>query len=498
MRAVNACSSSVNQLVDEAQGHVNENKMEGTIMQILSRLLMHTGSIIQKSLHPENSIRTMVEAGSKGNPINLSQICGCVGQQSVEGARIGVTTNLMSGLENVSRSLPRYDASKQCVNSRGLVENSYALGLHPHEYMFHAMGGREGLVDTAVKTATTGYIQRRLVKAMEDNRVHYDETVRNAQGMIIQFKYGYDGMDASKLERCSLPFLTNSEVEIADWFLKGGVHEDSTALAMKSEEHGHFVLLLDIIRQAVWDPATKQLSTSMLLPFNMYRLLRTLAHLSSRRNNSNGQTQDSVQATMHIIENGLKKIKERTPLCVYVTCLYYLCKSNIERTRLSPKAAQQILDKVNAKCITAVITPGEMVGTIAAQSIGEPCTQMTLNTFHFAGVCSKNVTLGIPRFKEILDASKSIHTPILTLHFKYPFCTNEGFVEQICNTLPATNLACVVNKVEFLQEMLPEDELTVRVGQIFYDLPSLEESKNIVRLSLRKEVMMTRRITLDT
>ena len=151
---------------------------EQTTVQILSKILMQTAGIVEKYMDDNNSIKRAVKAGSKGNPVNLSQICGCVGQQSVEGQRVRA--------DKGGRTLPCFNLKDDTVNSKGLVQNSYALGLKADEFFFHAMGGREvrhtrhprahpmrkrraylrgccvqGLVDTAVKTATTGYIQRR-------------------------------------------------------------------------------------------------------------------------------------------------------------------------------------------------------------------------------------------------------------------------------------------------------------------------------------------------
>jgi DNA-directed RNA polymerase II subunit RPB1 len=114
----------------------------------------------------------MVSAGSKGTHINISQIMGCVGQQNVEGKRIGFGF--------ISRSLPHFNKWDYGPLSRGFVSNNYISGLGAAEFFFHAMGGREGLIDTAVKTSETGYIQRRLVKALEDVMVRYDGTVRNS------------------------------------------------------------------------------------------------------------------------------------------------------------------------------------------------------------------------------------------------------------------------------------------------------------------------------
>ena len=123
----------------------------------------------------------------------------CVGQQNVEGKRIPFTFR--------DRTLPHFTKHDHGPESRGFVENSYLRGLTPQEFFFHAMGGREGLIDTAVKTSETGYVQRRLVKAMEDVKVQYDGTVRNSLGDVIQFLYGEDGMDGTTVEFQTLPSM---------------------------------------------------------------------------------------------------------------------------------------------------------------------------------------------------------------------------------------------------------------------------------------------------
>jgi DNA-directed RNA polymerase II subunit RPB1 len=138
----------------------------------------------------------MVVAGSKSSFINTSQMAVCVGQQSVEGRRIPF------GFRH--RTLPHFTKDDFSPEARGFVENSYLHGLTPQEFFFHAMARREGLIDTVVKTAETGYIQHRLVKALEDVMVCYDGTVRNSLGDLIQFLYGEDGMDGAFVERQSI------------------------------------------------------------------------------------------------------------------------------------------------------------------------------------------------------------------------------------------------------------------------------------------------------
>ena len=156
----------------------------------------HSGKYAQKSLKEDNSVKQMVVAGSKGSFINISQMSFCVGQQSVEGKRIPF------GFRH--RTLPHYNKDDFSAGARGFVENSYLRGLTPQVFFFHAMAGREGLIDTAVKTAEIGYIQRRLVKALEDVQVCYHGTVRNSLGDLIQFVYSEDGMDRAFIERQSI------------------------------------------------------------------------------------------------------------------------------------------------------------------------------------------------------------------------------------------------------------------------------------------------------
>lgn len=139
-----------------------------------------------------------------------------MGQQNVEGKRIPF------GFRH--RTLPHFIKDDYGPESKGFVENSYLAGLTPNEFYFHAMGGREGLIDTAVKTSETGlsifrycrhaallgYIQRRLIKAMEGLMAQYDGTVRNSNRQLLQLCYGEDGMDGMWMEFQQLPTIKPS------------------------------------------------------------------------------------------------------------------------------------------------------------------------------------------------------------------------------------------------------------------------------------------------
>lgn len=172
---------------------------EASVNQTLNAARDVSGNMALADLQSWNRLKAMVYAGSKGSNLNISQIMACVGQQNVEGKRIPFGFH--------KRTLPHFSKDDFGPESKGFVENCYLNGLTPQEFFFHAMGGREGLIDTAVKTAETGYIQRRLIKALEDVMVKYDGTVRTSRQQIIQFLYGEDGMAGEHIEDLKINLL---------------------------------------------------------------------------------------------------------------------------------------------------------------------------------------------------------------------------------------------------------------------------------------------------
>ena len=187
---ISLAKREVQDLIDDAQngklepqpGRTLVETFEAKVNASLNKARDRAGKNAQASISDLNNVKVMVTGGSKGSFINISQMTACVGQQNVEGKRIPFGF--------VNRTLPHFTKDDQGPESRGFVENSYLRGLTPQEFFFHAMGGREGLIDTAIKTASTGYIQRRLIKAMEDIMLRYDGTIRNSMGDVIQFLYG--------------------------------------------------------------------------------------------------------------------------------------------------------------------------------------------------------------------------------------------------------------------------------------------------------------------
>jgi DNA-directed RNA polymerase subunit A' len=176
--------------LEQMPGRSLEETLEVMVRRELGQARDTAGDIAGRYLGLENPAVILAKSGARGSMLNLTQMAGAVGQQSVRGER------LLRGY--VHRTLPHYERGDLGADARGFVSSSYKRGLSPQEYFFHSMGGRESLVDTAVRTSRSGYMQRRLINALEDLKVAEDGTVRNTAGTVIEYKYGEDGIDPTR------------------------------------------------------------------------------------------------------------------------------------------------------------------------------------------------------------------------------------------------------------------------------------------------------------
>ncbi|KAG0246496.1 hypothetical protein BGX31_001773 [Mortierella sp. GBA43] len=372
------------QLENQA-GCDTEQTLEALISGELSQVRDKVGDICLTELNKYNSPLIMATCGSKGSKINVSQMVACVGQQIISGKRIP------NGFQD--RSLPHFLKNSKVPPAKGFVRNSFYSGLTPTEFFFHAVSGREGLVDTAVKTAETGYMQRRLMKALEDLTTHYDLSVRNSAGSIVQFTYGSDGLDPAVLEGNGIPVLFDRNFVSTLHIVP--VREDDKILLPYQID--------DYVQRTIESPQwAKNCSKDFIDALWLYiknhvsgklKRIRESYDMMSGEHNPGEEYED-----MDLDEDVLPEVKKivNNKLCV------------------TERHMKRFLHVCWDKFMKAKIEPASAVGAVGAQSIGEPGTQMTLKTFHFAGVASMNITLGVPRIKEIINAAKAIATPIIT------------------------------------------------------------------------------------
>ena len=527
--------SDVKNLIDQVQigifenntGRTNEQEFETQVNNILNKATDESGKIGREKLSKNNGFVTMVNSGSKGSDLNISFMISCLGQQNVDGKRIPY------GFEH--RTLPHYTKYDDSPGARGFVESSYINGLTPQELFFHAMGGRVGLIDTAVKTSTTGYIQRKLIKGLEDLMVNYDMTVRTNKGKIVQFSYGEDNIDTTKVETQNLPIVNMS---VQDIFAHFNIPEESG----KNKTLSHIFLKNTLAR---YKKQSKEMSSYCSKYSDMMSKLRNdiVKNVFGNKGDSgvncpvafsyvigNIQGQSNITSSslvditpveaFELIEKAyenLLKIHYAPPTLLFKTLYYYYLspKDLLIVKRFNKNALIILLDTIALDYKRSIVAPGEMVGMIAGQSIGEVSTQMTLNTFHFAGVASKsNVTRGVPRIEEILSLSENPKNPSLTIFLKEEDETQKDKAQSIMYMLEHTRLEEVVKSVEIcfdpdnLTTIIEEDKDTIEQFKAFENMvdecidASLtndenEKSKWIIRMVMDPEVMLEKNITMD-
>jgi DNA-directed RNA polymerase II subunit RPB1 len=500
-------------------GKSNSEEFEVQVNNILNKATAESGEIGRKKLSKQNNFVTMVNAGSKGSELNLSFMISCLGQQNVNGKRIPYGFDY--------RTLPHFTKFDDSPKARGFVESSYIDGLSPEELFFHAMGGRTGLIDTAVKTSQTGYIQRRLIKGMEDLKLEYDMTVRNNKGKIVQYLYGDDGIDTCKIERQINPLVSMSDEDIymnyfidedtfdnIDLSLTKKINSEKPEYLKKVVEYSKFNIY---VRDTFVENVNKNISNDKIyLPVNFKAIINNVYHQIDLQNENNMVDMTPLEC-LNIIEknfNGLELPYIKPNLIFKMMYFYHLSPKNLFSKRFNRITLSCLLENINLSYKRAILAPGEMVGMIAAQSIGEPTTQMTLNTFHFAGVSSKsNVTRGVPRIEEILALSANTKNPSLTIYLKE---NDETDKEKASNIVHMIENTCLIDLVKYTEICYENDVFNTthdednRLVEQFYEFEKilkecnneeLNENPNmykwIIRIKLDDETMLDKNITIN-
>ncbi|KAL8273819.1 hypothetical protein Esti_002293 [Eimeria stiedai] len=663
-----------------------EQSLEVRVKRILDDLRNEAGKVCNALLKPLNKPVVMFQSGAKGALINIAQMIACVGQQNVSGQRI---TNGF-----VSRTLPHFPMDCKDARSRGFVANSFFSGLEPDEFFFHTMSGREGLVDTAVKTAETGYMQRRLMKALEDLCIKYDHSVRTSDGQIVQFVYGDDGLNPSMMEdknrpasldkvfqhvsaMIKIPLLPN-KISYSSAFNRcsssnsnssssssnsggGGMQQEKPLLSITQTpapddpdvvlppaSNSQLQALIEMAEAADAEAAGKPSSRSDEVTDAQRELWSRLPetcrhklglwrrwHASQRQQQQQRaqhqqqqqleglcndplaqQAQNYLRAYLAVYE-WLPREKRDLPLLPYEILawsrflgnhmgevispqLFYhqrvaldeapTHQAGTENVRLfreellqwltlkaqevasyrksdgdaealseegyfstisswrqrgygaarrcwmlraasaggsqeeaemrceprfaadppsssSPHAwkynrhhwvtARHIFEFLRCswrKYQRAISEPGDAVGAMGAQSIGEPGTQMTLKTFHFAGVASMNVTLGVPRIKEIINAATKIQTPIIEVPLLNT--SDYNYAVLVKNRIEKTLLSecCSYIKEVYCPEgawlSIKLDAATIRT--LFLDINADKVREAILRHTMINKVRLTK------
>jgi DNA-directed RNA polymerase II subunit RPB1 len=471
-------------------GEKLEDDVSSAMKDVVNKINTEVIESLKKSIGPDgvNRIVQMVDSGSKGSEANITQMVAALGQQLIEGKRVQYTLQ--------DRTLPHFARYDDGVESRGFVEHSFVDGLMPAEFFYHAQAGREGLIDTAVKTSDTGYIQRRLMKTMEDQHVEYDGTVRNVSGSIVQFNYGDDGIDTVCVEtqNCSLMFM-NDEAVYRDYALN--VADIQPFVTETLDEAPDLVEELLADREMLYKSVFRNRKLDTLqAPVNLQRLV-------SKYSNSYSTKTD---LTPKYVVNALSALMKEFSNNRVFHCLlrFYLApKKAIMIHRLSQELFDELIRDIHFRYVQSQVHAGEMVGALAAQSIGEPTTQLTLNTFHSAGTAKANATSGVPRIEELLSASSNPKRPSNTLYLTSEGMTTQDMAVSKMKAIQKTTLRDITRSVKIFYDPYPlaattvmeEDrEMLQRYEEFHCGDGGSETSPWILRLEMNEYEMAARNI----
>ncbi|MBI4215048.1 DNA-directed RNA polymerase subunit A'/A'', partial [archaeon] len=319
--------------LERVPGKTARETLEDLSMTELERAREECTQVAREHYGENNSAIMMASIGARGSMIQVSQMASCLGQSSIRGQRI------LRGYRN--KSLPHFVENEIGAKARGFVRSSFYDGLSPTEFYFHAMSGRDTLVDKGVRPARSGYMYRRLGNALVDVTVHADRSVRDAIGTVVQFRHGEDGTDPT------------------------------------------------------WSYGDKPLDLQKYFP------------------ETKSERMDDKKAEMILDE-----YRTKLPLSIINSIREPL-------KRLEEEGGRNVMRQIAEDFESIQIEPGEPVGIIAAQSIGEPGTQMTLRTFHFAGVAELAIPTGLPRLIELVDVRREPKIPIMWVYLKPEFSASE-------------------------------------------------------------------------
>ncbi|KAF8272487.1 RNA polymerase I largest subunit [Lactarius quietus] len=411
----------------------DDEKMAGLDMSVKSRLRELTKSIADAVMphgllrkFPHNNMQMMTQSGAKGSVVNAQQISCALGQQELEGRRVPV---MVSG-----KTLPSFKAFETKAIAGGYVASRFLTGIKPQEFFFHCMAGREGLIDTAVKTSRSGYLQRSLIKHLEGIRVHYDNTVRGSDGSVYQFHYGGDALDVTKQKHLyQFTFMAQNMKALIDRYRPRDAID-----VLDDEQARKYTKSVLKASKGVKAGERRPKRDGMATPMELFSPARYLGSTSEKF---------AERLNDYIKSNPDNLLKSKSEVLAV-------------RRRHALRSANDFRLMMMFKYLRSLVEPGEAVALTLMdnsladlrRSVGEPSTQMTLNTFHFAGHGAANVTLGIPRLREIvMTASRIPKTPSMTISIAKNVSVDQA--DAFARRASRVTLSQVVDKVTVVERL---------------------------------------------
>ncbi|KAJ7758196.1 beta and beta-prime subunits of DNA dependent RNA-polymerase [Mycena maculata] len=487
---------------------------ESTVESHLDYARDSYGAYAQRKMKKENNFKQMVVAGPMGSSINITQMTVCLGQQRVEGHRIPC------GFRH--RTLPHFTKDDFSPEARGFIRSPYRGRLTPTEFFFHAMAGRESLVDDGRRNIETGRIQRRLVRVLEDIMVCYDGTVRNSRGELIQLIYGEDGLDGARVEKQNIDTLALGDQELRDNYCIDAKNGRAGFTEAALQDHG------SVDPEAELDEEYRRLSrdrnllqtftfprmyptTNFYLPVNLRRIVQSAVQVF--RNPRPPRDLDPAYIIHAVKDLGKRlvivrgddpasKEAQQNALLRFQIHLrtFFSTRQVLERHRLDREAFDWALGEVEKKFNQAIVNPGEMCGILAAQSIARAAAEIKPIISPRPGVSMRKDTLGVPRLQEIINVAENIATPSLSIFLEPDISIDSSRVRLVAGEIKYKSVRTITSAVEIWYDpnvrstLIQEDTGFV---EDFFAIPDEEfestlhlQSPWLIRMELRREEMV--------
>jgi DNA-directed RNA polymerase II subunit RPB1 len=498
-----------------SQKFINSS-FEEDILNIMNKIRDETQKIVKKNINSDNGFYCMINSGAKGNNDNINNIMGLIGQQSIDGGRVPISFN--------NRTLPCFHRDDYGAESRGFIKNSIINGLEPHEFFFGLMAGRTGLIDTAIKTAESGYIERRMVKAMEDLTVTYDGTVRTGANSIVQFAYGDDSIDPIKLTKQNMIILDKNNEQLQKMYAFNEldmktlenltdkkVWDEISKMdkAQLNEDYEEIKNYRDIARTKFFFKNNTIMDSAIKIPVNFDNIVSTsIVKFNLQKYHKSDLSPKYIREQINNKLNEFKEFVNEDSLTIFEIMVksFLSIKKCLLEYKLNKQVFDFIIETITNRFLSSFIQPGEAVGVLAAQSVGEPVSQLTLKSFHKAGL---GVNTGAPRMKEVIEYSKKIKNPQLIIYLKDEYARNKDHAKYVMSQIEYTQLQDLVIKTEILYEnteqnmLLEEDQEFIKSYYKFAKLIGLDEcttddlSSWVLRIEFDKEALLNKNILIN-
>jgi DNA-directed RNA polymerase II subunit RPB1 len=506
---------------------ISKEAFEAFIKESLKGIQGDIQKVVMANMNRLGGVFKCITSESAGEPMNAGQIMGCIGQVIVEAERIFKKYG--------GRTLPMFFKHDDSPAARGFCTGSFFRGLNPAEFVYTAMAGREGTINTAIKTAETGYLQRKLTKSLEDIMVEYGLTVRNANDKIIQYVYGGNGINVERQIEQTIGLVTSDNTEIRHKYVYTEeelkmMHRKKQAnvkysLELNEKLYHKLVVMRNNIReiQKSTNLSPVTLRDTFMMPVNLQQKIANIINQEDRRVSADEivdpyevykritylysencskllayRENENNQGALNIKRHDEAKVKTLLKLYLYDTLAPKRCTDEYKLTT-------QDLDNITHYFCNmfklARIEGGVMVGMLAAQSMGEPITQTNLKSFQKAGT-GKTVSSGLPRVKEIIEFRRDIKTPSMRIVINDQYNTDKSAVGMIASYLKYTTFSDVVEKIDIIYD--PDFKYMQKDGvDNVYEAhkntgctTNYERLPWIIRIILSKEKLIDRNITM--